>query len=450
MDPIKRRVLTGVVSLGALIFIVELLIMELLPDLLPELPAGTFRWLDPIVLILVLLPFLHLLVIRPLLQHSEELLRAKQAERRFLSNMSHEIRTPLNAITGLVGLMEESPLSPEQGGHLQSVRHASEHLLALINDVLDLNRIEQGALRLEPAFFSLRRLEAEVRQVFTPMFGGRSVRFTVTNRLTADIRILGDQLRIKQVLYNLIGNATKFTESGSVELEISARPLTGNRIELALAVRDTGPGMSADTADRLFTDYFQRNPLQSPATSGAGLGLTISHRLVLLMDGVIRVRTAEGKGSEFTVVLPVEFRIETPGHDDPTPLSLDPERRIRRQGCRILVAEDNRVNLVITQRLLGAAGYASDNAADGREALSAIERRRYDLVLMDCQMPNLDGLEATRILRRRGFDRPVVALTANAFESDREQCLKAGMDDFIAKPITSEKLVALVDRFLLR
>ncbi|MFM9032036.1 MAG: sensor histidine kinase, partial [Opitutaceae bacterium] len=247
MDPIKRRVLTGVVSLGALIFIVELLIMELLPDLLPELPAGTFRWLDPIVLILVLLPFLHLLVIRPLLQHSEELLRAKQAERRFLSNMSHEIRTPLNAITGLVGLLEESPLSPEQGGHLQSVRHASEHLLALINDVLDLNRIEQGSLRLEPAFFSLRRLEAEVRQVFTPMFGGRSVRFTVTNRLTADIRILGDQLRIKQVLYNLIGNAAKFTESGSVELEISARPLTGNRIELALAVRDTGPGMSAET-----------------------------------------------------------------------------------------------------------------------------------------------------------------------------------------------------------
>lgn len=330
------------------------------------------------------------------------------------------------------------------------MRHASEHLLALINDILDLNRIEQGVLRLEPAFFSLRRLESEVRQIFTPMFEGRSVQFSVNNRLTADIKILGDQLRIKQVLYNLVGNAAKFTERGSVELEMTAHPFPGNRIELTFTVRDTGPGMSEATAERLFTDYFQRNPLQTPASSGAGLGLTISQRLVRLMNGMIRVRTAEGRGSEFIVMLPVEFRVEAAGHDEPTPLSRDPQRRIRRQGCRILVAEDNRVNLIITQRLLSAAGYASDSAADGWEALSAVEKQRYDLILMDCQMPNLDGLEATRLLRRRGFDRPIVALTANAFESDREQCMRAGMDDFIAKPITSERLVAIVDDLLLR
>lgn len=450
MDPIKRRVLAGVFILGVLIFVVELLIMELLPEMLPAGFAGAFRWLDPVVLVVVLLPFLYYLVIRPLLAHSAELLQAKQAERRFLSNLSHEIRTPLNAITGLVGLLQETRLSTEQDGHLESVRHASGHLLALINDILDLNRIEQGVLRLEPAFFSLRRLESEVRQIFTPLFEGRSVQFSVINRLTADIKILGDQLRIRQVLYNLVGNAAKVTERGTVELEMTAHPFPGNRIELSFSVRDTGPGMSEATAERLFTDYFQRNPLQTPASSGAGLGLTISQRLVRLMNGRIRVRTAEGRGSEFIVQLPVEFRVGAAGHDEPTPLSRDPQRRIRRQGCRILVAEDNRVNLVITQRLLSAAGYSSDSAADGREALSAAEKERYDLILMDCQMPNLDGLEATRLLRRRGFDRPIVALTANAFESDREQCMRAGMDDFIAKPITSERLVATVDDLLLR
>lgn len=450
MDPIKRKVLAGVVLLGLLIFAVELLIMEVLPGLIPVESSAALRWLDPIVLILVLAPFLHLLVIRPLLAHSTELMRAKDAERRFLSNMSHEIRTPLNAIVGLVGLLQDSRLDTEQTDHLRSVRHASEHLLALINDVLDLNRIEKGVLRLEPAFFSLRRLADETRQVFSPMFEGRDVRFSVVNRLDPDTRLLGDQLRIKQVLYNLLGNAAKFTARGSVEVEFSGRPLKAGHMELIVVVRDTGPGMSQEVAGHLFTDYFQRNPLQSPSAAGSGLGLTISHRLVRLMGGAISVRTAEGRGSEFTVSIASEFRIDTTGHGEPLPLSRDPERRERRRGCRILVAEDNRVNLIITRRLLESAGYSSDMAADGREAVAATESRRYDLIILDCQMPNLDGLEATRILRRRGFDQPIVALTANAFESDREQCMRAGMNDFIAKPVTSEKLIAVLDGLLLR
>ena len=450
MDPIKRRVLTGVLLIAVLIFAVELLIMEVLPGLLPVESSTALRWLDPIVLVLAIAPFLHLLVIKPLLEHSDELLRAKEAERRFLSNMSHEIRTPLNAIVGLIDLLRETRLDSEQADHLRSAHQASGHLLALINDILDLNRIEQGLLRLEPSYFSLRRLADETRQVFSPMFEGRAVNFSVLNRLNPDTRFLGDQLRIKQVIYNLVGNAAKFTARGSVEVELTGRPLKAGRLELVVTVRDTGPGMSAEGAGHLFTDYFQRNPLRSPATASSGLGLTITHRLVRLMGGRISVDTAEGRGSAFSVTLLSEFRVEAAGHDDPVPLAQDPERRLRRRGCRILVAEDNRVNLIITRRLLESAGYSSDTAADGREAIAATESLRYDLIIMDCQMPNLDGLEATRILRRRGFDQPIVALTANAFESDREECMRAGMNDFIAKPVSSERLIATLDELLLR
>ncbi|MFC5300855.1 ATP-binding protein [Azospira restricta] len=369
---------------------------------------------------------------------AEEGTRAKSA---FLANMSHEIRTPMNAIIGMSHLALQTPLDAAQRNYIEKVHGAAENLLAIINDILDFSKIEAGKLDIERVAFDPRALAADLADFFAAVAADKGLHFRIDPAAGLPPALWGDPLRLRQVMLNLVGNALKFTPRG--EVVASFAPLAGatdGRIRLRFTVRDTGIGIAPDAQAKLFQSFVQADGSTTRLYGGTGLGLAISRRLVELMGGEIGVVSTPGAGSTFWFELACDI----------APASALPAPAARAgiaiagslAGCRVLLVDDNPLNQEVAEHFLRKAGIEPTLATNGIEALAALERQRFDIVLMDCQMPVMDGYEATRRIRADArFDRlPVIAMTANALIGDRERSLAAGMNDHLTKPLQADVL----------
>ena len=373
---------------------------------------------------------------------------ATQAKSEFLAAMSHEVRTPLNSIIGLTGLLAESRLEREQHDYIETVRASATTMLTLINDILDFSKIEAGRLELEAIPFQPAALCAEVIELLG--FRAREKKLAVQLRKGSgsDACFLGDPGRLRQIILNLVGNAIKFTEAGEVEIRCQSTPLAGGQGELRFTVRDTGPGIPAAAQAGLFQAFAQAERSTTRRFGGTGLGLAISRQLVELMGGDIGLESNEGEGATFWVQLRLPRSanlppIAAPREDEPAAeANLD---------ARVLVVEDNPVNQKVALLQLERLGCRADLATNGLEAIEAYKRGEYDVILMDCQMPVMDGFEATRMLRTLempGRRTPIIALTAHAMKGDRDRCLAAGMDDYLAKPVERGALARTLKRWV--
>ena len=381
-------------------------------------------------------------------RNQEELLHAKEAaeaaaraKSEFLANMSHEIRTPMNAIIGMTTLLSDTQITARQREFVDTIRLAGDTLLAVVNDVLDFSKIESGKLELERAVFAVKDCIEEALDLLSPKVSEDVDLRCVIDKTPASI--VGDVTRLRQILVNLISNALKFTARGEVVVSVTSRSLHDEFYELEFAVKDTGIGIPADRMDRLFESFSQVETSTSRQYGGTGLGLAICKRLSEMMGGRIWVESRVRRGSTFHFTIQAEAAL--PARDDARRSPIKSGRQSR--PLRILLAEDNAVNQRVAILLLAKLGYRADVAANGIEVLNALKRRRYDVILMDVQMPQMDGLEASRRICREWPDsRPrIIAITADSMEEDRQACLKAGMDDYLSKPIRLPNLALALD-----
>ncbi len=399
------------------------------------------------------------LLLEQLEQHQKELAIAKnaaesanRAKSTFLSNMSHELRTPMSGIMGMTAIALRRTHDPVLRDQLEKIDQASAHLLSIINDVLDISKIEAERMSLETSEFQLQAVFAKLHLLSAPKAAEKHLAFTIdAPAALCQQPLRGDQLRLEQILINLCSNAIKFTEQGAVTVRAKLEQATDDSVELRLDVEDTGIGIAPEACAKLFTAFEQADSSTTRKYGGTGLGLAISKKLVQMMGSDLHVDSQPGLGSTFWFNL----RLQTGAGASPQTL-LPPmesaEAAIIRlhRGARVLLAEDEPINREVSLILLNEAGLHADFAEDGLQAVDLAGQKHYAVILMDLQMPGLNGLEATRMIRAGTLNRdtPIIAMTANAFEEDRQQCLAAGMNDHLGKPVDSEALFACLLRWL--
>ena len=381
-----------------------------------------------------------------LIKAREESEQANRAKSDFLAMMSHELRTPMNGVLGMLQLLETTEMTREQDEYAALATESTEHLLKVINDILDFSRIERGALELECLTFNLLELLQSSIQVFqySAQQRGLELNLQVPDGLE-QLEVQGDPTRIRQILVNLIGNALKFTEAGSIRVETHWQPLDKQVLWFSCAVHDSGIGISPERLEHMFDAFQQADTSISRRYGGTGLGLPIARTLAERMGGTLTAQSQEGRGSTFILEIPLPFSRETK-HLVHSGLLEESQG----QGQAVLMVDDNPVNQTVIEAMLRSLGYEVSHVGDGAQAVYCIERQAFAAVLMDCRLPIMDGYEATRQIRRfkSAADLPIIALTANALQGDREACLSAGMNDYLAKPFKRVDLQRVLQRWL--
>lgn len=381
-------------------------------------------------------------IIRTLNESERKIKEAAQLKEQFMANMSHEIRTPMNAIIGFTNLLRRTQLEPTQREYVQNIHSAGDNLLALINDILDLSKIEAGMMQLEETRFSVRSLVASVSAMFTEKMGEKNLRFTSHVADEVPDILSGDAVRLTQVLVNLVGNAVKFTARGMVELVVERRYESEGMVGLRILVKDTGIGIGPDKLHAIFDRFQQAEAATTRRYGGTGLGLSIVRQLVELQGGSISVQSQEGVGSVFSVN--IDYRIPNLSEVNTASVMSD-VAPVEPDAIHLLVAEDNTMNQQLIRHLMRNWGFGFTIVPNGAEAIAELKRNSYLLVLMDIQMPEMDGYITTSVIRNElKLEIPIIAMTAHAMIGEKEKCLQLGMNDYLSKPIRENELYNLI------